>query len=300
MIILNKLGSKWIKINIKLIFKWRSILGTSVSTRLLAYSLRNLSISSSSQPTTTNNPIFAGKLEQHEFRWSPLIARQNTSLIKDVGITCPLWRRKEIFELPLTNKVIENPTTVNKVIEEIINIDKIIELPKNESTSDDAGKQAKNGMIMIRRRKMRKHKLRKLRKKMKYLWAKVRLNSLIACTMLTVIHFRFANVASGKKRKSSRPSCQLKSRQPKSSQPSNTSPRRSVKPPRLRSLASGSTKDCRSSLSRRNLRRRRSGRKSKSSKCGKNMESRLVVEVSERCWSVVVDETRSDWIKCVG
>lgn len=101
-----------------------------------------------------------------------MITRQSNSLVKDIGINCPLWRKKEIFEHPLTNKIIENPT-ISKVIEEI-DIDKVLDLPsQNSNGDDDAGKQAaKNGMIMVRRRKMRKHKLRKLRKKMKYEWAK--------------------------------------------------------------------------------------------------------------------------------
>lgn len=119
--------------------------------------------------------MIIGNLSQNEAACTPLIARQNTSLVKDVGINCPLWRRKEIFELPLTNKVIESPLQITKIIEDIANIDKTISLPEVENrTGDDSGKQAKNGMIMIRRRKMKKHKLRKLRKKMKYEWAKVK------------------------------------------------------------------------------------------------------------------------------
>jgi Mitochondrial domain of unknown function (DUF1713) len=55
-----------------------------------------------------------------------------------------------------------------------VNIEKTINLPTvDNKTGTDVEKQAKNGMIMIRRRKMKKHKLRKLRKKMKYEWAKV-------------------------------------------------------------------------------------------------------------------------------
>jgi len=146
--------------------------GTRISTQLITISLRNLSISSN--PQTTNNAFLFGKFDNQDFRLKPLIAKQNTNLVKDIGITCPLWRRKEIFELPLTNKIIENPTQSNKVIEEIINVDKTISLPDNNNSEDDIGKQAKNGMIMIRHRKMKKHKLRKLRKKMKYEWAKVR------------------------------------------------------------------------------------------------------------------------------
>lgn len=82
----------------------------------------------------------------------------------------PLWQRKEIFELPITNKIIESPNPIWKVIEEVTDVEKIISLPTVDSKIE---KQAKNNMIMIRRRKMKKHKLRKLRKKMKYEWAKV-------------------------------------------------------------------------------------------------------------------------------
>lgn len=106
---------------------------------------------------------------------NPLSARPNTNAIKDIGIGGPLWRKKEILELPLTNKIIENPTQITKVIEDIMNIEKIIDLPTiDNKTGEDSGKQAKNHMIMIRRRKMKKHKLRKLRKKMKFAWAKVK------------------------------------------------------------------------------------------------------------------------------
>jgi len=146
--------------------------GTRISTRLITLSLRSLSISSNIK--STNISFLIGTVDRHEFSLQPLIAKQNTNFVKDIGINCPVWRRKEIFELPLTNKIIENPTKSNKIIEEIINIEKTITLPDNNNSEDDIGKQAKNGMIMIRRRKMKKHKLRKLRKRMKYEWAKVR------------------------------------------------------------------------------------------------------------------------------
>lgn len=151
------------------------LVGTSISSRLLALSLRNLSVSSTSSPSTSKNPFLVKEIEEHVVRL-PLITRQSNGLIKNIGISCPLWRKKEIFELPLTNKIIENPAENNtKIIEEIQNVNKIVDLPTNNSNGDDdTGKQAKNGMIMIRRRKMRKHKLRKLRKKMKFEWAKVR------------------------------------------------------------------------------------------------------------------------------
>lgn len=143
-----------------------------MTTRLITASIRNLSISSTSNPSSANNPFSLASIDQNDLKIKPLVARQNTSLVKDIGIRNPAWRRKEIFELPLTNKIIENPMQIKKIIEEVT--DKVIDLPTITGRDDnDTGKQAKNGMIMIRRRKMRKHKLRKLRKKMKYEWAKV-------------------------------------------------------------------------------------------------------------------------------
>lgn len=176
MIFLKKIAGKRSITLIKVSSNKPSTLGTSITTRLLANSLRNLSVSSSQNPSTPLNPFSAGINDENAFKFQPFIARQSNGLARDVGINCPLWRKKEIFEIPLTNKIIESPTKITKIIEEINNVDKIVDLPTHTGNGDDdAGKQAKNGMIMIRRRKMRKHKLRKLRKKMKYEWAKVSL-----------------------------------------------------------------------------------------------------------------------------
>lgn len=97
----------------------------------------------------------------------------NTSLIKEIGNHTPLWR-KEILELPLTNKIIENPATINnnKIIEDIFNVDKVIDDP-NANKHGESGKQAAR-MIVIRRRKMAKHKRKKVAKKMKFVWAKAK------------------------------------------------------------------------------------------------------------------------------
>lgn len=86
------------------------------------------------------------------------------------------WR-KEIYELPLTNKIIENPFKHLNIIEEApsSSVEKIVDLPaiNDKQDENDVGKQAAR-LIVIRRRKMKKHKLRKLRKRMKFAWAKVR------------------------------------------------------------------------------------------------------------------------------
>jgi hypothetical protein len=146
------------------------VTGTPICSRLLALSFRNLSISAKASPTN-NSILFASS--QHE-GLNPLIARPNITIIKDVGISGPLWRKKEILDLPLTNKIIENPnpTGYNKIIEDITNVEKTISLPTTDQTGN-SGKQCKNNMIMVRRRKMKKHKLRKLRKRMKFVYAKV-------------------------------------------------------------------------------------------------------------------------------
>lgn len=178
-------------------------------------------------------------------------------MIRDVGIVGPLWRKKEILELPLTNKVIENPTNlINKVIEEISNGDKTINLPTIDNrTGNDTGKQAKNNMIMVRRRKMRKHKLRKLRKKMKFLWAKVRfsLRRLTLDKLTDYFNTRFDNVASGAKKKPLQMNSSLKCEPLKVSPPSSTSPKRSASQPNHRCLAPGKAEDCQHSSSKKSL-----------------------------------------------
>ncbi|XP_065078992.1 uncharacterized protein LOC135701977 [Ochlerotatus camptorhynchus] len=84
----------------------------------------------------------------------------------------PLLPRKEIIDFPLISRIIENPNQSR--ISEISDLWRPVpamDLPTSSNKVDDI--QAAR-LIVIRRRKMRKHKLRKLRKKMKYDWAKVR------------------------------------------------------------------------------------------------------------------------------
>ena len=93
-------------------------------------------------------------------------------LINEIGIQRPVWK-KEIFELPLTNKVIEIPNQINnKIIEDVPSINKSIDCPMDNKISNNIKQAAR--LIVIRKRKMRKHKLRKLRKKMKFVWAKAK------------------------------------------------------------------------------------------------------------------------------
>ncbi|XP_058454605.1 uncharacterized protein LOC131432389 [Malaya genurostris] len=86
----------------------------------------------------------------------------------------PLLPLNEITDVPRIRWIIENPNQSR--IAEIEDNAKVIpnmELPTNNKPVDDNGIQAAR-LIVIRRRKMRKHKLKKLRKKMKFEWAKVR------------------------------------------------------------------------------------------------------------------------------
>jgi len=74
-------------------------------------------------------------------------------------------------QLP-SNKIIESPrSTWLTEINDILHKDRIIAPPLDKSKPD---KMEAARLIVIRRRKMKKHKLKKLRRKMKFEWAKVR------------------------------------------------------------------------------------------------------------------------------
>lgn len=82
---------------------------------------------------------------------------------------------KPSIETPLTNiAIIENPLSNDnaKEITEKANILQDFDCPTNQNHGEDGIQAAV--LIGIRKRKMKKHKLRKLRKKMKFEWAKVR------------------------------------------------------------------------------------------------------------------------------
>ncbi|XP_055845960.1 uncharacterized protein LOC129911949 [Episyrphus balteatus] len=106
-----------------------------------------------------------------------LIANQLTiGQLPLIGSTVqyPLYpnKNKIINDLPLHNVIIENPRdSLLNEIREIIKNENIIQTPAPENTQNEI--QAAR-LIVIRRRKMKKHKLKKLRKKMKFEWAKVR------------------------------------------------------------------------------------------------------------------------------
>lgn len=88
------------------------------------------------------------------------------------SITPPAWKNNPTIENPLIKSEINDPLSqsVQEILEKITDV-KEFELPTNSQTGEDGYQAAV--MIGVRRRKMKKHKLKKLRKKMKFEWAKV-------------------------------------------------------------------------------------------------------------------------------
>lgn len=90
------------------------------------------------------------------------------------SIRQPLTNNKSIEE-PRSNSTrdIENPNAsiLNEISEKSLNIAQDFDLPPSENAVGNDTIEAAV-MIGIRKRKMRKHKLRKLRKRMKFEWAK--------------------------------------------------------------------------------------------------------------------------------
>lgn len=139
--------------------------------RFLAFSSKNRDIASATTTTKTSSISFLLEYKGvQSVILDPLIFTPSGI---SIGIRNPAFR-KEIFELPLTNKKIECPLSqqISKIIDDLPKIEQSIDLPTISNGVSDQGKQAAR-LIVIRRRKMKKHKLRKLRKKMKFEWAKV-------------------------------------------------------------------------------------------------------------------------------
>uniref|UniRef100_A0A182NJF2 Ribosomal protein mS38 C-terminal domain-containing protein n=1 Tax=Anopheles dirus TaxID=7168 RepID=A0A182NJF2_9DIPT len=88
----------------------------------------------------------------------------------------PLIPLKEIIDIPLVSRIIESPVQRPGPVGPIgdnLTLIPSLDLPADIVPKDEHGKQAAR-LIVIRRRKMRKHKLKKLRKRMKFEWLKVR------------------------------------------------------------------------------------------------------------------------------
>jgi len=100
-----------------------------------------------------------------------------TSVLPCIQLSNPwIWQKPDPIKLPIGSiKRINLPNEllkVNPMIEPINNIvDTVVEDPLliNNNNNKEAAR-----LIVIRRKKMKKHKLKKLRKRMKYEWAKLR------------------------------------------------------------------------------------------------------------------------------
>ncbi|XP_018573252.1 uncharacterized protein LOC108912498 isoform X2 [Anoplophora glabripennis] len=104
-----------------------------------------------------NTPLPRVLLTQSPFIKNPWIWQQND------GIKFPIIHKNKI-ELP--NGVLWIPTSIESPV-----LEKTIEAPSKENSN--VTKEAAR-LIVIRRKKMKKHKLKKLRKRMKFEWAKLR------------------------------------------------------------------------------------------------------------------------------
>lgn len=92
-------------------------------------------------------------------------------------ITPPAVNRRLNIEDPLIRSEVSDPTndvSGGNILDKII-FDKDLEMPA--SVINQIGEEGIQAAVLIgiRRRKMKKHKLKKLRKKMKFEWAKVKL-----------------------------------------------------------------------------------------------------------------------------
>lgn len=89
----------------------------------------------------------------------------------DLGIPAIDGIVRNIIEVPFKKMpTMEEPKSPLPVVKDLPLSDKTIELPTNEGTHEKLAKS----MILIRRKKIKKHKRKKLRKKMQFEWAKVR------------------------------------------------------------------------------------------------------------------------------
>lgn len=82
--------------------------------------------------------------------------------------------KKDINEIPLSKYIpsMEEPLINQPIKQDLPLIDTSFQLPPTENTLEKLAIR----MIVIRRKKMKKHKRKKLRKKMKFKWAKIRTN----------------------------------------------------------------------------------------------------------------------------
>lgn len=80
--------------------------------------------------------------------------------------------KKNINELPLSKIItsIQEPVIQQSIQDKLPSLDKSYELPTMENVTEKLAVR----LIVIRRKKMKKHKRKKLRRKMKFIWEKIR------------------------------------------------------------------------------------------------------------------------------
>lgn len=85
---------------------------------------------------------------------------------------------KNINEIPLSKYIpsVEEPLVKQPIKQDLPLIDSSFQLPPTENTLEKLATR----LLIIRKRKMKKHKKKKLRKKMKFVWAKIRANRNVA------------------------------------------------------------------------------------------------------------------------
>ncbi|XP_037945763.1 uncharacterized protein LOC119678146 isoform X2 [Teleopsis dalmanni] len=112
--------------------------------------------------------VYSTHLTRHLHTLSRSILPNNYMPI--YAVVQPL-RQIPIGDVPIKSRIVESPksTWLNE-INEILDEKKEIRLP----STNNIGEMRAEPLIVIRRRKMKKHKLKKLRRKMKFEWAKVR------------------------------------------------------------------------------------------------------------------------------
>lgn len=167
------------------------------SSRLLRRfsSLSIESISGTANPLipATIKPICLKKIESLPWNFAafPRVAE----------ITPPAVNKRLNIEDPLIRNEVTDPTNIGSggnILDKIF--DKDLELPATVNNQiGDEGIQAAV-MIGIRRRKMKKHKLKKLRHKMKFEWAKVRLQ-LVLLFIFKLFACRYDNAENYVKKK---------------------------------------------------------------------------------------------------
>ncbi|KAG4065847.1 hypothetical protein HA402_012525 [Bradysia odoriphaga] len=143
----------------------------------LSRRLSTISIKSNVPPPENVMSSLSPNAKILPFQRNHLIALR--SQITSVDIKSP-WQNNAlinpiIIENPIITPIIETPVQPNRqeIADRIRGIVQDLEMPAIDNGIGEDGKQA-NRLIKIRRRKMRRHKLKKLRKKMKFEWAKVR------------------------------------------------------------------------------------------------------------------------------